>query len=224
MTSWKNVSGSSISVPVIGRDVAHQETVTVPDNTIMPGGYFSTVAVPTNVITDASAGTVSWDPPAGGPDVVDYLVDEWPGGFTAVTTETSVVVADLFSWLFSGTTAHTFMIRARSVNSISMSSVASAAITPVAPPVAPTNVVATPTGITQSEVSWTAPVDDGGGPIDTYVVTSDGPNRFSAVGTASPVTVEGLISGDVYTFTVQAGNSAGLSDFSASSGAVVQEI
>ena len=78
MTSWKNVSGSAFSVPVLGRDVADQEEVVVPDGTVMPA-CFSIAVAPTNVVADSGAGTVSWDPPAG-VDVVDYLVDEWSVG------------------------------------------------------------------------------------------------------------------------------------------------
>jgi hypothetical protein len=221
VTTWKNVSGSSISVPAVGRDVANQESVSVAASTIMPSGYFSAVAVPANVTVVAETGTLSWAPPASGPAVVDYLVTEWPGGFTAVTTETSVIVADLFSWLFTGTTAHTFTIRARSDMGISMPSAESAAVTPAIVPDPPTSVAATPIGATASEVAFLAPAVDGGRPVDAYVVTSDGPNKFTATGTASPVTVTGLMLGTPYTFIVQASNSAGISESSAASSSVL---
>jgi len=220
VTVWKNVSGSAISVPIIGRDVANLETVSVHDDIIMPTDYFNVVAVPRNVTVTADTGVVSWDPPASGPEVVDYLVTEWPGGFIAVTAEASVNVADLFSWLFSGTTAHTFTVRARSAMGISMASDPSDPVTPPSVPDPPTSVSATASGDLQAEVSWTAPANDGGAPVDTYVVVSDGESQFSATGAASPVSVTGLTLGDSYTFTVQAGNRAGLSLPSSASNSV----
>jgi hypothetical protein len=221
VTVWKNVSGSAVSVPVVGRDVANQEVVHVSDDTILPVGYFSLVDVPSNVTVTAETGTLSWDPPTTGPEIIDYLVTEWPGGFIAVTADTSVVVADLFSWLFSGTTSHTFTIRARSATGISVASDPSDSVTPPSVPGPPTGVSATAVGDVQAEVSWTAPADNGGRPIDAYVVTSDGPNKFTATGTASPVTVTGLMLGEVYSFAAQASNSAGISVSSAASNSVI---
>jgi photosystem II stability/assembly factor-like uncharacterized protein len=81
-------------------------------------------------------------------------------------------------------------------------------VTAVAPS-APTNVAAALSGSTAATVTWAAPVDDGGAPITHYaVVSSDG--TLIDAGTSTLATFSGLIPGTVYTFTVTATNSAGL--------------
>lgn len=66
-------------------------------------------------------------------------------------------------------------------------------------------------------VAWTAPASDGGAPIGSYLVTAaPGGATCTATGTTS-CTVEGLVNGSQYTFTVQARNAIGLGPSSARS-------
>ncbi len=81
---------------------------------------------------------------------------------------------------------------------------------PVTVPDAPTGLSAT-SGDGQVTVSWTAPTNDGGAPIDGYVVT---PIVNGVPGTPIPVAstqavVTGLTNGTAYTFSVVAHNSVG---------------
>lgn len=88
----------------------------------------------------------------------------------------------------------------------------------VAPPDAPTAVVATPFN-GAAAVNFTPPADTGGAPITGYTVTVSpgGAEVFSPV---RPVGVPGLTNGQAYTFTVKAHNKAGASDASAASAPV----
>jgi Subtilase family/Domain of unknown function DUF11/Fibronectin type III domain/WD40-like Beta Propeller Repeat len=86
------------------------------------------------------------------------------------------------------------------------------------PPGAPTGVAAA-AGYGQATVSFTAPASNGGAPISSYTVTSS-PGGVTAVGGASPITVNGLTNGTTYTFTVKASNSAGTGAASLPSNAV----
>jgi hypothetical protein len=84
-------------------------------------------------------------------------------------------------------------------------------------PDVPTMVTATP-GVTQAQVSYTAPSNDGGSPITVYTATSS-PGGFT--GTLSQagsgfITVSGLTNGTTYTFTITATNAIGTSVSSAS--------
>jgi hypothetical protein len=72
---------------------------------------------------------------------------------------------------------------------------------------------------TTAEISFTAPVSEGGSPITAYTVTA-APGGAQATGPGSPLTLGGLTAGETYTFTVTADNSAGTGQASAPSNAV----
>jgi outer membrane protein OmpA-like peptidoglycan-associated protein len=58
--------------------------------------------------------------------------------------------------------------------------------------------------------SWTAPVNDGGAPIDGYIVTANpGGATCTAVAPSTTCTISGLTNGTEYTFTVVATNNVG---------------
>ena len=50
------------------------------------------------------------------------------------------------------------------------------------------------------------PASNGGAPITGYTVTAT-PGKLSSTGTASPITVAGLVNGVAYSFSVKASNS-----------------
>ncbi|HEV2415665.1 MAG TPA: fibronectin type III domain-containing protein [Candidatus Dormibacteraeota bacterium] len=82
---------------------------------------------------------------------------------------------------------------------------------PADPPGAPINVVAALTTSTSAIVGWTAPPDDGGAPLKTYVVTvSPGGNIATINAPGATATFSGLNPATTYTFTVAAINGAGL--------------
>jgi hypothetical protein len=89
-------------------------------------------------------------------------------------------------------------------------------------PGAPTGVSAIG-GNTQAIVSFTAPINDGGATITSYIVTSD-PDGIIATGSSSPITITGLTNGISYTFTVIATNSIGDSVASSASSHVTPAI
>jgi hypothetical protein len=88
-------------------------------------------------------------------------------------------------------------------------------------PSAPTNVTAV-AGNGSAVVSFTPPASNGGAPIASYQVVVR-PDVSSASGTSSPVTVNMLVNGQTYTFTVVAINQAGSSPASAASAPVTPQ-
>ena len=71
-------------------------------------------------------------------------------------------------------------------------------------------------GNKQVMVNFTPPASNGGSPILDYTVTSH-PGNLTATGSASPITINGLTNGTVYTFTVAARNDDGTSQASGAS-------
>ena len=80
-------------------------------------------------------------------------------------------------------------------------------------PGAPTIGAAT-AGVGRATVAFTPPANDGGAAITSYAVTCE-PGGITASGSASPITVTGLSSGQAYTCSVTATNSAGTGPASA---------
>lgn len=86
-------------------------------------------------------------------------------------------------------------------------------------PGAPTIGTATQASTTSVTVTFTAPTSDGNLPITGYRVTASS-GGITATGSSSPITVTGLTTGNTYTFTVAAQNSAGYSAESSASNSV----
>lgn len=92
-------------------------------------------------------------------------------------------------------------------------------------PKSPT-IVSARAGDASGSVSFSPPTNDGGGPITGYSVTAyDEYNTINggetAIGTSSPITINGLTNGDTYRFEVRATNSVGTGPASMISNAVV---
>ncbi len=85
-------------------------------------------------------------------------------------------------------------------------------------PGAPTGISAVQNG-NGIDVTFTPPANNGGSPITGYTVTCN-PGSITAVGTASPITVTGLVSGTPYTCNVRATNAIGTGAASSPSGTV----
>jgi LPXTG-motif cell wall-anchored protein len=173
---------------------------------------------PTGVSATAGNGqaSVSFTAPAsdGGAGISSYTVTASPGGKTATCPGSPCVVTGL-----TNGTSYTFTVHATNAIDDSPESAASAAVTPVSVPGAPSGVSAEP-GDGQASVSFTAPADNGGLPITSYTVTAS-PGGATATCPGSPCTVTGLTGGTSYTFTVHATNAIGDSPESAASTAVI---
>jgi len=163
---------------------------------------------------DAQA-AVSFTAPAsdGGSAVTSYTVTSAPGGKTATCPGSPCTVTGL-----TNGTSYTFTVHATNSIGDSTESAASAAVTPVSVPGAPTGVSAQP-GDGQASVTFTPPADHGGLPITSYTVTAS-PGGATATCPGSPCVVTGLTDGTSYTFTVHASNSEGDSAESGASSAV----
>lgn len=171
---------------------------------------------PTGVTASAgsSQATVSWTPPLsnGGTPITGYTVTPYIGAQAQTASEFDATATTRVIGSLTNGTSYTFKVRANNVAGTSADSAASAAVTPVTTPSAPTITGATP-GNGQVTLTWSAPTSSGGTPVTGYVVTprigSTPQPATTFDSTATTQTVTGLTNGTAYGFTVQAVNGAG---------------
>jgi hypothetical protein len=137
-----------------------------------------------------------------------------PADATVLTASKLPVAGVLITGLTNGT-AYTFVVSASNVIG-STAAAASAAVTPFTVPGAPTDVTVAAAAASLN-VSWTAPVSNGGFPITGYVVTytPTGGVAKTAKATTTSVSIPKLVNGVTYSVTVQASSSKGSSIASA---------
>ena len=184
--------------------------------------YMTVPGAPTGVTATAgnAQATVSWVAPAsnGGSAITGYRVTPYIGSTAGTTTLVSApATSTTITGLINGTT-YTFQVAATNAYGTG-SATASAAVTPMTVPGAPTGATAT-AGNALATVSWVAPASNGGSAITGYTVT---PYIGSTAGTATVVsapatstTITGLTNGTAYTFQVTATNAAGTGPATAS--------
>ena len=205
----KNLIGNSLASftsPVVGTLPA------APSITAVTAGN-AQVTVTWNAPTHLGSGTLSGD---------EYIVTAYDSqGNEAGTCEpTSGQRTCVVTGLSNGS-AYTFKVEANTTIGTSEKSTASTVATPSGTPSAPANVVAATSGSNMT-ITFSAPADNGGASITSYVITSTPSGATCAVGAnATTYTCTGLTAGANYTFTVKAVNVRGESTASQASTAVI---
>lgn len=178
----------------------------------------SAPSAPTTVTSSRESGLirVSWGVPQsdGGSPIQSYRVTSTPSGYSCTTTITSCS----FTAINNGS-IYTFSVVANNAIGRSLVGRSDGSITSSVTSHPPTNVQAY-AGENQATVSWSAPLINGGSAIANYTVTSS-PGGFTCTSSSTQCVVTGLKNYLSYTFTVTATNSAGTSNKSASSAAVI---
>ena len=188
--------------------------VIVPSTTPLPPA--TPPGIPTGLSVAGGNGQVSlgWNAPAnnGGSSVTGYVVTPFIAGVAQpAIAYGSTGTVQTIGGLVNGTT-YTFTVAATNGVGLGNPSIQSAAVTPASVPDAPSSVSAT-AGAQSASVSFVAPFDEGS-VITSYTViatdlTTPANGGQTATGSASPITVTGLTSGDSYTFTITATNAVG---------------
>ncbi len=175
--------------------------------------------------TTAASGqvTVTWSAPAhlGSGTITDYTITAYDssgnvaGSCNPNPGQTTCVVTGL-----DNGTPYTFKAVASTTVGDSVDSSATSPATPSGVPSSPSDVAAVVSGSNMT-VTFTAPVDNGGAAITSYVVTSDPAGATCTVGAnATTYVCTGLTAGTNYTYTVKAVNTRGESSASLASTAV----
>jgi hypothetical protein len=182
-----------------------------PSNPVTP----STVpGAPTAVTATRGVGqaSVNFNSPNdnGGDAISFYLVTSIPGDLTASGVASPIVVNGLQEG-----TPYTFTVAALNINGYGPASIPSNAVVPVG---SPTNVIAT-AGDGAASVAFSSPASANVATI-TYTARSNPDGKY-AIGTASPIRIDGLTNNVAYTFTVSAGYGNGLDAVSLPSKSVI---
>jgi hypothetical protein len=177
---------------------------------------------PTNV-TAMSTGisgqvSVSWSAPANnGSEITDYIVKystSQDSGY--IPNDTNSPFTSAFIGNLTNGTLYYFKVVAVNEAGNSTLSTSFGTATPATVPDPPTNVNVTKSGHS-AVVTWDAPIDDGGSPITEYTVnTSPNISDVTVNSTTTTATVNNLLNGTTYTFSVKATNVVGDSASSSS--------
>ena len=211
------VNGRSYTFRVVAHNVKGTSAPSTPSTPAVP----SSVPGPPGTPTATSGNTtskVTWAAPAtdGGATVTHYTVTSTPTGQTCTTTGTlSCTVGTLVNGR-----SYTFRVVARNLKGTGPDSTPSTAIVPSTVPGPPGTPTAT-SGNTTSTVTWTAPATDGGATVSHYTVTSTPTTRTCSTTGTLTCTVNGLVNGRSYTFSVTAKNLKGTGAASAPSAPIV---
>ena len=201
--------------------------ITAVGNSPTPATYngvipFTSPSAPTigTPIAGNAEVTVNWTSATSNGSTIDGYRIEISGNistWTTVYTVTSGETSKLVTGLTNGTT---YYFRVITLSNNAGNSPASSTVNaiPNITPNAPTNLIATP-GNTRADLSWNAPVSNGGTAITSYNVISSPTDETVTIAitidfTARTAEVTNLTNGTLYTFWVTATNDAGSSGLS----------
>jgi len=185
----------------------------------------SAPSAPTALTATAQGSTIinlQWVAPLddGGATITGYAIEVSLDGIsswaTLVDNTNAATVSYSHTGLAAGVTRH---YRVRAINAVdagSASNIATATTTSATAPSAPTALSTTPAGPTRMDLSWTAPVDDGGAAITAYAIevspngTSLWTNLETSTGSAATdYTHTDLTGATTYHYRVRAINAGG---------------
>ena len=159
----------------------------------------------------------------GGSKITSYLLTSTPGQIKATYTPAQIKEAKVIG-LSPGST-YSFSVVAINERGPSVSSIASSPALAPTTPGAPSITKVTTTGTNSAQLSFTAPLDDGGSPITSYVATSSpgGLKTTLNQSTGGTINITNLSHSTTYTFTLTANNAAGPSLASETSTSITTE-
>lgn len=239
-TSTPTADGSLITVTALSDSpyLTPGQSVTIGFTTTGPGAISSftmggvtsltSPSAPTTVVATQSSGsaTVTWSTPStwGSGSGVSYVVSVVGASWNTCTLKGAGLATNTctFTNLTNGT-AYSFVVRAINSAGVSSSlSTASASVTPVGAPDAPTITNVVVSGST-AVVVLSAPFNTGGAALTSFTVTAHatGTTPAPCVTATLRCTFTGLSNGASYTFTVTATNAAALTSVASAASSAV---
>ena len=185
------------AVSLAGESSRSSEAAAIPTGS--PATPQDLQATPGNGLVD-----LVWSAPASdGGEPVDYYIVYQNGVDVMHVTSASASITGLVNGI-----SYNFTVAAHNpVGSGAQSSIATAIPSPdKTVPGVPRELIVTP-GNVQVSLSWTVPANNGGAPVDHYIVYQDGVDVAHPI--AASMIITGLVNGRSYNFTVAAHSSVG---------------
>jgi large repetitive protein len=215
-------AGTTYRFRVLAENSAGPGDYSAESNTVVPYDYPS---VPRTLAATPGKRQIilTWSEPSsfGGDSLT---ISEYRIAITGGKTQTIDICSNGLSSLvypvsdLSAGITYNFAVTARNSKGVYSTAAATASAVPYQEPGVPQNVDASAGYVTspQITVSWEAPALDGSSNITLYRIT-DGSNNIlmDVSGTAYSYTFTSLVGGQTYSYTVKAGNAAGLGEASA---------
>ena len=232
-TVYGLTNGTSYTFTVVATNSVGNSAPSAPSNAVVPAGPPTAPLSPVATCTGtggscagSTTATITWTAPSNdglgsstGANIESYEVTDsssvtGEGGQTCtVVTQVNAPTTCTITGLSFGST-YTFVVVA--TNTAGLTSPASSASNPITPytyPNPPTGVTAAngDTNPGSTNVSWTAPVNNGGSAITGYTVTATTGSTTAGTCTTTSLacTITGLNNGTTYTITVIATNAGG---------------
>jgi len=216
----------------------HSGTASTIDNFVVNGtGEATEPDAPSSLVaTPASTQmALSWvAPESNGASITDYLVEyklsTEPTTWTTFADGTSTTASAIVTGLTNGTS---YDFRVSAINSVGTGAVSSTvtATPALAVPTAPQSLLAGSSENTQSTLTWSAPLSDGGASITDYLVEyklSTEPTTWTtfadSVSAITGAIVTGLTNSTSYNFRVSAINSVGAGTVSSTATATPAQV
>jgi hypothetical protein len=217
-------NGTSYTLQVRALNVAGASAYSAMSNAVVPTAVPGAPTIGTATAGNAQA-TVNWTAPAntGGSPITGYTIRVYRlGAVVSTKTAPSTARSLLLTGMSNGST-YSFTVAASNAVGISLFSTMSKSVTPKGVSVAP--VIGTATaGVASATARWTAPTNNGGSPITSYLVRTYRAgvliNTKQVAATARSLTLTALVKGQPHRFTVAAVNASGTSGYSAASNTV----
>ena len=168
--------------------------------------------------------TLNWNAPSnnGGSTITGYKIERSTNAgstWSVIVSNTGYTTTTYSNTGLAPSTTYTYRVSAiNSVGNSSPSNIASATTSvAITAPQPPTNLAATATSLSQINLSWTAPVNNGGSQITGYEIerSTDAGSTWSIVmsntGSTTTYSDTGLAQNTTYTYRVSTINSVGTS-------------
>lgn len=224
LTAFGLVNGTAYTFTVFATNARGDSVSSAPSSSITPATVPNQPTFYIEIPGDSSV-YLQWLPPSdnGGSAITTYLIKTFIAGtqqgltFDTHSTNTSYIMSNLING-----TEYTFTLIAVNIMGNGAESEQSPPFTPFTVPNGPTDVAAIP-GDSSAQVTWKAPLFNGGSAITLYTVTTTdgaGGTWTTADGATITILASGLQNGTAYSFIVTATNQAGISSASVASAPV----